>query len=287
MTSVSARPHLLTLPREVRNIIYEHLTREIELRSVSQIGGVRIAVSLINAPHINLLLTHPQLHDEYKESSAFVNLRVYILHRDMSLKNYRVLIDYYTAAEHVPAAFRHIKVATVRYIHRERHMATEEVSTLLTKLVKDMPQLHTLRLSQETKFQSSARPHLPFSSISATSHTLSLVQLATCTRQAFTIRDGTEKTGEGNVATGKEWILQFCRVLVSVYSSRSLHANSWVPEEIEALNWTRPPRLQERFFAQLPPETLKAARRKRKRTVDWKEEDCELYRSHMETSERG
>lgn len=76
MSSSLARPHLLTLPREVRNLIYENLTRTLELRGIKKIGDSLTMVFLTNAPYVNLLLTHSRLHDEYKESDAFQKLSV-------------------------------------------------------------------------------------------------------------------------------------------------------------------------------------------------------------------
>jgi hypothetical protein len=62
--------HLLTLRREVRDLIYDHLAWEVELRGIDKIDDTRVIITLDNAPYANILLTHLQLHDKYKESGG-------------------------------------------------------------------------------------------------------------------------------------------------------------------------------------------------------------------------
>ena len=76
---VTAAPlHLLTLPREIRNMIYDFLFRWIDLRTINEIGGVATVVAITNAPCVEVLLTSSRLHDEYIESECFRNLAAVI-----------------------------------------------------------------------------------------------------------------------------------------------------------------------------------------------------------------
>jgi hypothetical protein len=72
----SAKPHLLTIPREIRNEIYSYLHQRIKFQDEILMqyaeGSTRDAhLCLENAPLINVLLTHSRLYDEYKESDCF------------------------------------------------------------------------------------------------------------------------------------------------------------------------------------------------------------------------
>lgn len=77
-TEMASRNTLLTLPREIRNNIYEYLTQEITHRFRWEIGSGRFTSIIIrfdNAPILNVFFTNSQLHDEYKEFSCFTQLR--------------------------------------------------------------------------------------------------------------------------------------------------------------------------------------------------------------------
>lgn len=74
----STTVHLLTLPREIRNEIYKYLHRKIYLRSYryTEVNDTsdwfrRADATIQNAPLINVLLTHSQIHDEYREAPCF------------------------------------------------------------------------------------------------------------------------------------------------------------------------------------------------------------------------
>jgi hypothetical protein len=71
-----ASPHLLGIPRELRNIIYDYLFEwetvddwhcEVPWRS----DPLRAEIRLKSAPLSNVLLANSQLHDEYLESAVF------------------------------------------------------------------------------------------------------------------------------------------------------------------------------------------------------------------------
>ena len=153
MTLPSPAPHLLILPREVRNLIYEYLTREVELRGIAKFGDFPVIVALHNAPYINILLTHSRLHDEYKDSSAFLELAATVSHWNVAaeIADAEWLTDSATV-DRDQTAMRHVKIATVQYIHRTDDSTNDLITKLLTQLVEDMSMLHTLRLTQKTIF---------------------------------------------------------------------------------------------------------------------------------------
>ena len=77
------KPHLLTLPREIRNMIYSYVHEpafvtvdEVGDKPYEEHGGTPLnktpfTVEIVNAPCFNLLLAHPRLEAEYKEEKAW------------------------------------------------------------------------------------------------------------------------------------------------------------------------------------------------------------------------
>ena len=67
-------PHLLTVPREIRDRIYSHLQHVVKMSSISPVGYAVVQLDI--ALHTGLLLTHSQLHDEYLHANYFTKLCV-------------------------------------------------------------------------------------------------------------------------------------------------------------------------------------------------------------------
>ncbi|KAF2001544.1 hypothetical protein P154DRAFT_164621 [Amniculicola lignicola CBS 123094] len=70
-------PYLLTLPREIRDIIYGYLTQDIDAvynqhEPTSHLVGLRIE----RCPRLSVLLTHSRLYEEYASSSVFYNIQI-------------------------------------------------------------------------------------------------------------------------------------------------------------------------------------------------------------------
>jgi hypothetical protein len=78
----SAAPHLLTIPREIRDEIYGYLSHEVIIVCGWELSKHRMGkykykcVRFENAPIVALLLTHSRLHDEYLQSAPFKNLHI-------------------------------------------------------------------------------------------------------------------------------------------------------------------------------------------------------------------
>jgi hypothetical protein len=71
-------PHLLTLPREIRNQIYSYLHKEVEVDNERRPSILDVHVRLENAPYAALLLTNSQLYHEYREADSSWNLAAHI-----------------------------------------------------------------------------------------------------------------------------------------------------------------------------------------------------------------
>ncbi|KAF2001553.1 hypothetical protein P154DRAFT_164906 [Amniculicola lignicola CBS 123094] len=84
----TSQPHLLTLPREIRDLIYGFLTHEVivetdigitlpeETGTISERCGSICYLELPSCPFHSVLLVHPQLYAEYMASSVFSRLSV-------------------------------------------------------------------------------------------------------------------------------------------------------------------------------------------------------------------
>ncbi|OSS48501.1 hypothetical protein B5807_07647 [Epicoccum nigrum] len=71
--------HLLTIPREIRDIIYSYLYHRVRLRSYQ--NGRTANLKLRNAPIIAVLQTHTQLYQEYQTADCFENLSCVLTYR--------------------------------------------------------------------------------------------------------------------------------------------------------------------------------------------------------------
>jgi hypothetical protein len=82
----STTPHLLTLPREVRDEIYSYLHHTLEMEVKLSVAEQEYgfyepaAVHLENAPYLAVLCTHSRMYEEYNES-CFKNLSMCIQSR--------------------------------------------------------------------------------------------------------------------------------------------------------------------------------------------------------------
>lgn len=74
------KAHLLALPRELRDEIYNHLSHDLTLEEIPDTGGVH--AKICRAPILNVLLTHSTLYDECLASEIFKRLTITI-HREL------------------------------------------------------------------------------------------------------------------------------------------------------------------------------------------------------------
>jgi hypothetical protein len=75
-------PHLLTLPREIRNHIYSYLHKEVDVHNeCNPYPGpsiLDVRVRLENAPYTSVLLINSQIYHEYREADCFRNLATHV-----------------------------------------------------------------------------------------------------------------------------------------------------------------------------------------------------------------
>ena len=150
-TMATAAPsRLLTLPREIRNIIYDFLSREIDLRTINELGGVATVVHITNAPCVEVLLTHSRLHDEYLEVECFRNLSAAITRVEQWKNDIKWLS---TAQLKVKddAALARVKTVTFRCIYG-RKIARGPIE-MIDALFARGATLHTVRLIEESRVE--------------------------------------------------------------------------------------------------------------------------------------
>ena len=70
------KPHLLTLPQEIRDHIYSYLHHGVSLRIRTKHRAQHIRMQ--NAPIVAVLLTHSKLYHEYKDADCFKNLSAWL-----------------------------------------------------------------------------------------------------------------------------------------------------------------------------------------------------------------
>jgi hypothetical protein len=115
-----ATAHLLGLPRELRDIIYSHLSRDIvlpwELNKDEKYAGEceRVNVWLYDAPIAHVLRIHPQINAEYKEASCFKKLAAEVAIDLVVPIQDKTLAGSLTPLEH---AVSHVRYATMIFDH--------------------------------------------------------------------------------------------------------------------------------------------------------------------------
>lgn len=145
--ATAAPPRLLTLPREIRNIIYDFLSREIDLRTINELGGVATVVHITNAPCVEVLLTHSRLHDEYLEAECFRNLSAAV----SRVEQWKTAIKWPSTAQlkvKDDAALARVKTVTFRCIY-SRKIAKGPIE-MIDALFARGATLHTVRLIEES-----------------------------------------------------------------------------------------------------------------------------------------
>jgi hypothetical protein len=148
---VAAAPlHLLKLPREIRNRIYDFLSHEIDLRTINEIGGVATIVHITNAPCVEVLMTHSRLHEEYLESKCFRNLSAVIFQAE-SLKKQMKWPSTAQLKDKDIAALARVKNITFRFIY---YLPTVKGPiNIVDALLAKGTTLHTVRLIEESRVE--------------------------------------------------------------------------------------------------------------------------------------
>ncbi|KAF2001595.1 hypothetical protein P154DRAFT_596216 [Amniculicola lignicola CBS 123094] len=161
------RPDILTLPREVRDIVYSFLTVNVEMRADFTIHGVSgvlvLAVSVPRAPVLHCLEVYPQQEGEYSHSPAFKNSSVILQVRTRSyrfdcspqyttsyvkLNGRRQGVPNSTVEKLVPTYLRHARHLKLLIADRKRERLTADIDAMRPIV----PNLQTLRLQYPLEF---------------------------------------------------------------------------------------------------------------------------------------
>jgi hypothetical protein len=151
MTTTMTRPHLLTLPREIRNEIYSYLTKEVQFRWVWQQatgwdGGCIATVLVENMPFCAVLLTHSRLCEEYLEARCFKKLHATI-DANFSISHHPECTEETLAKQQdQTAVFARIKHARV-FINAFESRDVDTLSGLGCALADLVPDLTSLKLA--------------------------------------------------------------------------------------------------------------------------------------------
>ncbi|KAJ8116490.1 hypothetical protein OPT61_g2091 [Boeremia exigua] len=146
-------PHLLTLPREIRNLIYEHLFHEISLRELVQSTPTlftTLKIHVDNAPLSSVLLVHSQLRDEYLETGPFHRLSITISSRELRFLPHFTPQDLVTftgsarGSERMRAVVRRSQHVNIHYMNCTPGYTIQDVINLFTP---DFAVLRSLRVA--------------------------------------------------------------------------------------------------------------------------------------------
>jgi hypothetical protein len=120
--------HLLSLPCELRNIVFAHLSHPLEfdwqwqLQKNTRVGDPAeamcstVQVRFAAAPDTGALLTHSRLHDEYLEESNFVVVDITMnLSQDSHLNLAELAKGKERSDKRAIAAFKNVRLATIYF----------------------------------------------------------------------------------------------------------------------------------------------------------------------------
>ena len=141
------KPHLMTLPREVRDNIYSYLRHKVMLRVPTEHRTQALQVK--NAPIVAVLLTHSQLYHEYKDADCFKNLTGWLYWAPPCGDPMPAII----ADSRVLSQIRHLELAEAVAVYSEQDGFDYKIPSgeafaryLRVQLVPMLPHLKTLRL---------------------------------------------------------------------------------------------------------------------------------------------
>lgn len=158
MDSPTGSHHLLTIPREIRNQIYNYLHKSIELRTVESFGTTKVIAGIPNAPLMSVLLTHSQLHDEYRESDPFKNVAAIVVNVAGYAEHEKWC---WTTDEKIAAkddaALTHLKHITLLMLDAHRGNMVD----LIDGLMATSPSIHTIMIEEDSHIESYCNDTLP------------------------------------------------------------------------------------------------------------------------------
>lgn len=131
-------PHLLTLPREIRNQIYSYLHKEVVVHTRREPSVSVVQLRLENMPYMSVLLINSQIYYEYREADCVRNLAARI---DLSFD-----FQYWTQS---PFMVRQPKVSALSFVRHvtivDKRPNSVGLVSIETFLENNMPMLRTVR----------------------------------------------------------------------------------------------------------------------------------------------
>ena len=286
MASPTITPHLLSIPREIRDQIYGYLHHDLELRTIERLGASQIFVSLTNVPYTNVFCAHPRLNVEYHESGP-KDISAHVSNLDFRFCGWTWVNDAETVRRD-NAALTHITKATIRF-QPDRRTEDEDCKTLLNALIEKVPKLHTVRVAECTVLRSlPSEPDLKFlepvlhdelPKLPTTLAELSLVQRANCWSVT------THLISEPPLPPHEEWygIVQH---RAHVYSDRQNASDLFQPAEVlhgrvprSYIEWLR------KLYKEKAVSTTKTTKtQKVEKVIGWKEDRCSGSRKELDSA---
>jgi hypothetical protein len=291
-------PHLLTLPREIRNDIYSYLHKEVVVHNAgtSYPSILDVQVRLENVPYMSVLLINSQIYQEYREADCFRNLSAQV---DMDLK-----LRYWLRG---PVMVRELKLSALSFVrhvtivHKRciglgmmRHVALPDESGIGLGMIEKylgekMPMLRTVRhLTDAGETSILEDPKLfsewPLTRFDTDEHSLPrtflglpLVQMAIAKHvQCFDAKSYPEGLLLHTVKTMR---------LVLYTTEDPYRKHTWTPEQGNRYWNLRCPYPQD-FLYSLEPEKQAQLARLSTALVSWKE-GCFVTETHSPTASGG
>lgn len=146
MNAAIPSPHLLILPREIRNQIYSYFHRTLELRGIEHIGPQQVFVRLENVPCPSIYRVHLRLRAEYHESGPIKGLSALIFKRPRG-EDRKFWSDNAEVVSKDETALTHIKSVT---LHMSITMTIRETTTknLVNALSLTAGELRVVRVNE-------------------------------------------------------------------------------------------------------------------------------------------
>ncbi|KAF1927317.1 uncharacterized protein M421DRAFT_176840 [Didymella exigua CBS 183.55] len=274
MKAGDSRPHLLTLPREIRNQIYDYLHRTLELRGVKSLGPSQVFVRLDNAPYPSLYSVHSRLCAEYLESGPTKSLSALILNRlDYDNRNYWSKDAGVISRDEI--ALSHVRIVTLRMTMR-KWMPGSTTTQVIDALGTKIAELRVIRVNEIAPIYLSIKEELPEHANWATRDwieplphvllALTRIQLINC-REIVTSE--IKKPGE---IPYQHHIMWQCRA--HVYGLSASSGDLWTKQDV--IDCPSPPAGYTEWVNQWcrDDERVGHTSLKSSRIVVWKEENC-------------
>ncbi|KAF3008437.1 hypothetical protein E8E13_002951 [Curvularia kusanoi] len=237
----TSQPHLLTLPREIRDMIYGYLTqdRQLPLKSISQVDGFRTLVEIKKPPYVDVLLTHSRLRDEYLQSTCFkdLSLVIYTCAKYEGLEELGYHLPNPPISSRDDAALAHAKRVDLICTYADEREYIDTPLNIIYGLFERGLSPHTLRIIQERSIVGELDDPILKESAFRAEQALRLIPALPNEVNSLPLRQ--HATGM-KLILGEDqgWHLTY-EIRARVYSARASEADMWDAEEASS-EWDWP-----------------------------------------------